>query len=424
MKLLNHTLFYFSVVLVVILGIWATVFYLNMLDEVYDSLDDGLDNYKMLIIQKAHSDSSVLHKTSFDESNYAVREIKAEQNILTRKDVYKDTLMYMQNEEDFEPVRILTTVFEGPGNKYYELKIISSMVEEDDLIEDLLYALLWLYVSMLVTIIVINNLILRRVWKPFYLLLNELKKFRLGDQSMVKTEETKVSEFRDLNHAVNGLIKNAVSAYTNQKQLIENASHELQTPLAISISKLELMLENETLDPDSAQTVTEVLQTLERLKRLNRSLLLLSKIENRQFAGDEAVDFNALARKISDDLSDFVSFRNIQLNYKETGIFRHTMHKDLAEILLMNLLKNAVQYTPEKGSIEVFISDKMIEIRNTGAGRSLNPEKIFTRFYRESDSERSSGLGLAIAKSVADDYRLKLVYVFDGMHIFKIMHSV
>ena len=125
MKLLNQSLIYLSIPIFLIVSIWAVVFYYNMLNEIYDSIDDGLDNYKLLIIQKSKRDSTVLQKKAFDESNYAISEIQ-KPRALTIRDMYKDTLMYMLNEEEMEPVRMLTTAF-NHGNQYYELKVISSM---------------------------------------------------------------------------------------------------------------------------------------------------------------------------------------------------------------------------------------------------------------------------------------------------------
>lgn len=155
MKLLNYTSRYFAAILLVIITIWAAVFYYSMLDEIYDSIDDGLDNQKGLVIQKAATDSSVLTKNDFDETDYAIREISST-GIAEVKDVYIDTMMYMQNEKSDEPVRLLKTVFLQNG-KYYELQVATSMVEEDDLVKQLFYSVLWLYLGLVVTIIVFNN---------------------------------------------------------------------------------------------------------------------------------------------------------------------------------------------------------------------------------------------------------------------------
>ena len=159
MKLLNYTSSYFSVILLVIIPVWAGLFYFAMLDEIYDSMDDGLGNQKLLIIHEAANDTLVLNRTNFGESNYAINRVPFEE-AKNFKDTFLDTMMYMQNENDFEPVRMLKTVFEQ-DNRFYSMRVITSMVEEDDLISELLYSLLWLYLGLVLTIILLNNLLLK-----------------------------------------------------------------------------------------------------------------------------------------------------------------------------------------------------------------------------------------------------------------------
>ena len=161
MKLLNYTTTYFAIILIIIIPIWAGIFYYAMLDEVYDSMDDGLDNQRLLIISKADTDSTVLNHRSFEEGNYVVAPISKE---LARKhrDLYIDTLMYMQNEKDFEPVRMLQTVFKK-DTSYYQMAVITSMVEEDDLIAELAQALVLLYLGLVLSIILLNNSLVRNI---------------------------------------------------------------------------------------------------------------------------------------------------------------------------------------------------------------------------------------------------------------------
>ena len=173
MRLHNYTVLYLSGAMFVVLGVWAAVFYFNMLDEIQDSIDDGLENTKLLVITKAFGDTSLLYKDNFWESNYRIREVRQQESV-DFTDRYSDTLMYTQNERDFEPFRMLTTIFRGPNGKYYKLRVISSMVEEDDLIEDLLYSLLALYAILIVSMVVVNNFLLRRIWRSFYRTIDRL----------------------------------------------------------------------------------------------------------------------------------------------------------------------------------------------------------------------------------------------------------
>ncbi|MFB2120218.1 sensor histidine kinase [Parapedobacter sp. 2B3] len=411
MKLLNHTLLYLSASLVFILSIWAVVFYFSMMDEVYDSIDDGLENYKMLIIKKASRDSTLLHKNRFDESNYAIRPIPRELALQATED-FRDTAMYMEYEEDYEVVRMLTTYFSTADEQYYELKIITSMVEGEDLVGDLLHALLWLYVAVIASAFIINNRVLRKIWRPFYQLQHELRGFKLGEDKSFNPPQTKVTEFKDMNDTVAELLKANIAVFQQQKQFIENASHELQTPLAIAINKLELLLEQSR--SDDARQLANAIHYLERMARLNKSLLLLSKIENRQFAAGERIDFNARLRQQVDDFSELLHYRNVQVEVVEEATLTRSFNADLADVLITNLLKNAIVHNHEGGRIRMVVKDDSFEIANTGSAQPLDTEKMFARFYRSSENSTSTGLGLAVAKAIAQLHRAELTYRHEG----------
>ncbi|SKB55287.1 Signal transduction histidine kinase [Parapedobacter luteus] len=413
MKLLNHTLLYLSASLIFILSIWAVVFYFSMMDEVYDSIDDGLENYKILIIKKAHQDTSLLNKRNFGESNYAIRPIKREW-ALRATEVFKDTAMYMEYEEEFETVRMLTTYFSTRNDRYYELKIIASMVEEDDLVADLLHALLWLYLAVIASAFIINNWVLRKIWRPFYQLQNELRGFKLGEDNVFSPPQTRVTEFRDMNDTVAALLKANIAVFQNQKQFIENVSHELQTPLAIALNKLELLLEQVQGEDAQVQLLANAIQHLERMTRLNKSLLLLSKIENQQFSKEERVDFNARLRQQIEDFGELLQYKRINLEIREEAQLNVLFNVDLADVLIANLLKNAIVHNHDGGSIRVRVTDNGFEIANTGRAQPLETDKLFTRFYRPTDHASSTGLGLAVVNAIAQRYHARVAYQYEG----------
>lgn len=417
MKLLNHTLLHLSIALLAIVSVWAIIFYYSMLDEIYDSIDNGLENYKILIIQNAKDDTSILNQTQFKESNYLLREIPAKV-ALQVTDVYQDTLVYIQQEESYEKVRLLTTAFATAQGKYYELKIISSVVEEDELIEEFFYALLWLYIVILGSVLIVNNLVLKKVWKPFYHLLDQIKSFNLGSEPLFMPSKTNVNEFQALNASIMAMLKRNLEVFSSQKQFIENAAHELQTPLAISINKLELLAENNALSQEEQQMIGNIIQTMNRLTRLNKSLLLLSKIENKQFIAKEKVNINAEVKKLVEDFADLAAYKNIQVSVKETGQLDYTMNKELAEVLLANLLKNAIVHNVPEGNglVTIKISPTALEVDNTGENIPLDKTKMFDRFYKNSSQKNTTGLGLAIVKAICNLYGLVLDYAFDGKH--------
>jgi len=418
MKLLNYTSVYFSVALLIVISIWAAAFYYTMLIEIYDSIDDGLDNQKGLVIQKAATDTTLLNKNDFDESDYTINEIHPGTAVNLR-DTYIDTMMFMQNEKSDEPVRLLKTVFLQNG-KYYELKVATSMVEEDDLVKQMFFSIVWLYLGLVFFIIIFNNFLLKKIWQPFYQLLKHLKKFRLDKPEPIAPIKTKVDEFNMLNETVLKFVQRNIDTYTSQKHFIENASHELQTPLSISINKLESLAEDDQLKPEQLRLVATALDHLERLTRLNISLLLLSRIENKQFAEASPVNINELAKKIAADFSDQLAFSDLKLNIIEKNSCIQKMNTDLATILIINLVKNAIIHNKPGGFVTITIQSNSLIIENSGTDKPLDKEKIFNRFHSGEPSPISTGLGLAIVKAINDLYNFKTSYSYEQKHIITV----
>ena len=418
MRLLNQSLIYLSVPLLLIVSIWSVIFYINMLDEISDSIDDGLDNSKLLIIQRAASDSTILQKNNFNESNYAIQEI-TKTSAITIRDIYTDTTLYMQDEHDREPVRMLSTAFELKG-KFYRLQVISSMVEEDDLIEDLFWSVVWLYLVMLTAMLFINKIALQKLWKPFYEILQQLKTFRLDSNEKAPGIKTNIKEFKALKTAVNTLTRHSIETYTHQKQFTENAAHELQTPLAIAAGKLELLLEKDDIKDTHAADIAQVLQIIERLARLNKSLLLLTKIENKQYTANQTISINKTVHQCINDLEDFIAYKNVNISFRETAQAEVEMDMALASILISNLIKNAVFHNTPNGLITIDVTQKIFTISNTGNEKALDPEKIFNRFYKHSTEQTSTGLGLAVVKAICTLYGFGLSYHYNNTHCFEI----
>jgi two-component system sensor histidine kinase QseC len=409
--------------LLLIVSLWSVIFYFNMLDEIKGSVDEELENYKRQIVFKAEKDPTILQQKTFDEGFFSVNKI-SEEEALSFKDTYEDTEIYAQDADDeapeLEPVRILTTVFEQNGS-FYQLKIFNNMVEEDDLVKELLWDAAGLYILLIFSILFINNFVLKRLWKPFYELLDELKNYRLGISKSLPNVETKTKEFSDLQDAVTTLLQYSEKSYEQQKEFIGNASHELQTPLAIAISKLELLIEKENFTEDQAEKIAEIMEIIERLVRLNRSLLLLTKIENKQFFDDQEIKINDIIEKNIEDLSDIAEFKEVEIIFSENSELLVKADAALINIIVSNLLRNAIFHNIKSGKVEVKIDAKKLSVLNTGTDHSLSHEKIFTRFQKSEQHQSGSGLGLAIVKAIAELYDFSVSYDFkNGMHEFSV----
>lgn len=423
MKLLNQSIKYLSVSILGIISLWATIFYFNLLDEIKESVDEGLENYKRQIIYKAQIDSTLLNEKPLDEGFFALQEID-QKAAFSARDRYKDTLLYMQDADDelleLEPVRMLTTVFEKSG-KYYELTIINSKVEEDDLIEGLFWQIVWLYIILVTSIIIINNYVLKRLWKPFYSYLEQLKNYKLGRSKHLPAVKTKTTEFTDLQIAVNILLKHSLGSYEQQKQFIGNASHELQTPLAIATNKLELLVEEGNLANEQAESIAVVMTIIERMTRLNKSLLLLTKIENKQFFDNQSISLNKIAEQNVGYLAEMAEFKEVNIIIQETNNITVNMDVSLANIIISNLIKNAIIHTLPKGIITINMSENNFRISNTAENEALISEKIFSRFYKTDSQQISTGLGLSIVKAICDLYGFSILYEFKNKeHSFEL----
>lgn len=419
MRLQVYTLRYLFIALLFIIAVWAALFYAVITEEVYDNIDDGLKNSKLLVIREAETNPKILTIREFGINQFKIEPLEKGRSY-DYSEKFISTFEYMEYDEDYEPVRLLETVFNDKEGKPYKLTIRASIVEEDELLEDLLTALIALYALLIISIAALNHIILKRAWKPFYQMLERVRNFRLGAGTAFKAPDSPITEFRTLSKELEDLLARNEEVYASQKQFIENASHELQTPLAISLNKLELFAENNNLPEEQMAELGRISDTLNRIVRLNKSLLLLSRIENRQYAEEETVSFNELAQQLAEDFEDLIDYKEVTIHLDLKGELVYKMNKGLAITLISNLLKNAIVHNHAGGSINLTIREHAITISNTSKSTALDSSAIFRRFYKGGQSEQSTGLGLSIVDSIAAAYKLSVHYTFDGSHTFTI----
>ena len=419
MKLINHTLLFLSVVLFVTISLWAVLFYFQLLKQVKITIDEGLADYKIVIIDKLKDDNLIVQQDVFLENNYIIKSV-SEDYALQVRDSYKDTLIFSALKNISYQTRLLTTAFVASDGKYYEMKVVSHELDKGKLIKKIAASLLWLYLFMFVSTILVNNFVLKKTWNPFYQLLKYLNDFRLDRGAFRKLSETKIKEFSLLNESVQNLLKTNIDIYNSQKQFIENASHEVQTPLAIGINKLELLAGDENLSSEQIQKIGNIIEAFQRLSGLNKSLLLLSKIENKQFISVEQLNFDKIFSRIIHDFSDYTEYQKIKITYLKEDNWVFKMNKDLAEMLVMNLVKNAIIHNRQGGEILIRLSSSSFTIENTSNKPMMSADKLFERFNKKSKSKSSTGLGLAIVKAIADVSGLSVTYSYNGRHVFQI----
>ena len=422
MKLLSYTYRKLALLLFLLMAVWGVLFYYAIIDEVVDETDDTLENYGEILMESALHDPSILETEGSLMSFYKFTPISEEAGRHYRQ-VFYDATVYIELEDEDEPVRVMCTAFRMPDGQYYELKLMISILERDDMVEAMLWYLGALFLLFLICTSIGIQLVLKGVFRPLHRLLDWLHCIQPGKEVPPLDNPTKIREFRQLSDAALDMGNRSYKAYEEQKQFIENASHELQTPLAIVRGKVELLAESEGMTEQQMEQLDEIYATLGRAVKLNKSLLLLSRIENGQYTEMEDVSVDEILDELLPDLMDIYEHKQVRLIRKrEEQPFIIRCNHSLAQILVSNLVKNSLLHNREGGELQVLTTPTSLVIKNTG-DVPLDGEKLFRRFYHGMDGKKdSTGLGLAIARSIALSSSLKLTYEWqDGMHTFRLV---
>lgn len=332
----------------------------------------------------------------------------------------RETSMLNLAENEVQPYRQLV-FYERALGRWYRVTISKMLLQRQHLMEAVVMTVTFIVTLMLVSLLLLNSWLSKRLWKPFYKTLGKLDDYQIQQHETLRFEPQETLEFDQLNQSVTHLTSRVTTAYQNLKEFTENASHEIQTPLAVILSKIEGLFQDESLTESQLIALSSVSEAANRLGRLNQALLLLTKIENRQFlAGSDPINLVPIIDSKLRDLEDLIEQRelSIQTDLQQAG---PVMHPALAEILVNNLLTNAIRHNVEKGKIIIILRERMLSIRNTGKPLIANPEQLFERFRKESMLSASLGLGLALVKTICEVNGQNLKYdIDDEWHILTV----
>lgn len=319
-------------------------------------------------------------------------------------------------DQDNDSYRVLQFGIAVNGN-IYTVTVGKSLEGTDDLAHSILLISLVTILIILTVFLIINRLLLKRLWAPFYNSLSAIKEFRVDKKQAIVFPSTKIDEFALMNHTLSDATSQAKKDYLSLKQFTENASHEMQTPVAIIRSKLDLLIQHENLSEEQSRTMQSAYQSVEKLSRLNQSLLLLAKIENNQYAETSAVNIRQKLEEKAEAFHELWQSQiiSVSLSLKEAVV---NMNPQLADILLNNLLSNATNHNFSGGVISIELTGEQLKITNSSTQNELDRQRLFSRFYQQDDKGKN-GLGLSIIKQICDISHLKINYLFDnGNHSF------
>ena len=406
MKLIYRILLRLSLALLAVLTVWTVFFYFTMIDEINDEVDDALEDYSETIIIRSLAGKELPSKNDGSNNSYSIRPITREEARQYPVIEYYDADIYIKEKEETEPARVLRTIFADKDDNYFLLEVSTPSFEKEDLREAVANWILFLYIVLLVTLLTVCIWVFYRSLRPLYALLNWLDSYLPGKQHGPVPNDTRIPEFRRLNEAAAQAVERSEQLFKQQKQFIGNASHELQTPLAVCNNRIEWLLDNTELTEEQMEELFKTKHTLNYIVRLNKSLLFLSRIDS-------------IVKRLLDDYKEIFSHYKAHISLEEQGLLTITMNETLAESLISNLLKNAFIHNKEKGHVRVTIQADSLTIANTGQTEPLNSEHIFERFYQGNKKKESTGLGLAIAEAICRQYGLHISYRYQGEeHIF------
>ncbi len=375
------------------------------------------ESIEALYIKKAEVEKYIAKNRKLPESISLEELLSFSESSTQLAESLTDRMIYIEEEKEEMPYKQISfnIMFEG---KNYKCTISKSLFESDDLIETIFQTFSIIMGLLIVVFVTINFLFSKTIWKPFFKTLKQINDYEIDKHQVLNIESNGTKEFQQLNEAIKKMTQKISNDFNNLKSFTENASHELQTPLAIIKNKTEILLQTEGLTEEQAKQLIEISQTANRLSKLNQTLLLMSKIENNQFTYTETINFTDVVTNKLKQFEDLIEMKQLSI-IRSLDKAIVTIHPMLADIIVSNLLSNAIKYTPEKGEIKLELNTSSFKISNHGEPLKATKDELFTRFYKGNEDSTSTGLGLALVKQIALMNKHKVNYDYlNSSHTF------
>lgn len=422
MKLIYKIMLSLSIPLVITLGLWGWLSYRTMSERIHKDTDMILKDYSDLIVSRKLSGHEMPDRFNGAYNTYYIKAVSEEYASEHDTPYYGEAEAYIRSQEDFASSRIRRQVFSDNAGNYYEITVSLPVFEQETLVEHVLWWTGILFFVLLVTLLVIGIIVIDYNLKPFKALMEWMDDYIPGHKPDTIPADTDVVEFRKLADTVRKAVDRIEHEYEERKIFIGNASHELQTPLAVCSNRLEMLLDRPDLNEEVAGEMVKLHRSLQHLIRLNRTLLLLSRIENDQFPPVYEVDMTSILRDALEMNEEIYSRKSLNASMNVRGSFVCRVNDQMASVLVGNLVKNAFVHSAPGAEIKITVSAEGFTVRNQGDA-SLDKERVFHRFYLPGGRrEGSTGLGLALAYSVCERSGLSLTYDFhENQHIFSVI---
>lgn len=411
-NLLHKTQRIYFIFLALLFAIAFPLFYIMFKELYLEEIDE------MLFLKKTEFKNNYISTLKINDIpnwNRFNAMLKIETPLNIKHDTLYTTMLYNIDEKEYEPYRILKTpIF--IENKPFTLTIQSSLLESHDFIITIALLFSAILISLFLGLWIINKKLSSRLWNPFYKTLNQIEHFELDNPKDINFSKSDIEEFNRLNLSLQKLIQRNILIHNNQREFIDNAAHELQTPIAILKAKIDTLMQLPNVTKEQSEILTSINNTITRLQRLNKNLLLLSKLDKQQFENTETLSIKTILEQQLDFFIEQASSKNITVQTDFKNDISVTANADLTEILINNLLLNSIKHNVENGQIMISISNKKLIISNTGIEQALPQDKLFNRFSKINSSKQGTGLGLAIVKKIAELNKWTVSYTYQNNH--------
>jgi signal transduction histidine kinase len=337
---------------------------------------------------------------------------------------FGDTLMHDAKDNQYRTFRYLQFKTEKEGEQFL-VKIYKSTTPTDKLVEQVTLMITLMVILFLAGIFILNRFIFASLWRGFFEAIEKLKRFETTKEPVI-LEEQDIQEFDGLKQVLEVMTRRLANDYRELKEYTDHTTHELQTPLAVIKSKTELLIQSKNLGEEEMKLLEAINTSVHQLSRLNATLTLITRIENRQFTEKEQIKLEGLLERHLELLKEHIGLRGIRIEkHYLDGERILLMDHGLADLLIANLLKNAIVHNRDGGTIVLETTLRNLVIRNDGPPLEFSREELFTRFVRDTNRAGNFGLGLSIVKKVCENYGILIEYTFENLqHIFKLTFPV
>lgn len=421
MKLIYRIAITLSAALTILMTAWAVLFYFATVDEINDETDDSLMEYSDDIIFRKLSGHELPSADNGTNNTYYIKEVTPEYADSEQWIRFSDEEMYITSKSEYESARVAKRIFVDSGMNYYELVVAVPTFEKEDLQRSILWWVVALYAILILSVTGLTLWVIEYNMRPFRALLDWLDGYNPGKARPPLPSSSGIVEFQKLSDAVGKAADRFENQFQEQKDFIGNASHELQTPLAACSNRIEYLLDSDELSESQATEIMKVQRSLQQLIRLNKTLLMLSRIEHGQFPESSVMDFSELVRSSLSMFGEIYAEKGLKATFNCNAPFVFSMNEQLSSILVNNLLKNAFVHSAGGADVVVDMEASGFSVSNPGDS-PLDETRVFTRFYQgQHKKEGSTGLGLAITDSICRSYGLSIRYSYrSGCHVFAV----